>query len=183
MSVTAVPIQPIKKGSLTMLWFGIALALLLAASLVWAGMRDLPEVEVTDSGLKITTLVEGEGESPTDTDITLVNYKGMLPDGTVFDEGEQRPMPVAGVVPGFSEGLKKMQKGGSYRLTIPSELAYGSSPPPGAPIPPDTDLTFEVDLIEFLSEAEVRAMQQQQMQMQQMQQEMQGGGQPLPPGN
>ena len=170
MSVTRVPLHPIKKGALTKLWVGIVLVIAAAAALAWISVQALPAVETTESGLQVTTLEPGEGPSPTDTDIALVNYEGRLPDGTVFDKGEQQAMPVAGVVPGFSEGLKKMQAGGKYRLKIPSDLAYGATPPPGAPIPPNADLTFDVDLIAFKSEAELRAIQQQQMQMQMQQQ-------------
>ena len=41
------------------------------------------------------------------------------------------------VIPGFAEALQKMQKGGRYQIHIPAELAYGASPPPGSPIPPN----------------------------------------------
>ncbi len=178
MTVTRVPIQPVKKGSMLKLWMGILLAVLLAAGLAWVGVKALPSVETTQSGLQITTLTPGEGASPVDGDVTLVNYEGRLPDNSVFDAAEQQAMPVSGVVPGFSEGLKKMQKGGKYRLKIPSALGYGSTPPPGSPIPADTDLTFDVELLDFKSEAEIQAMQQQMQQLQQMQQ---GGGQPPAP--
>ncbi len=178
MSVTAVPIQPVKKGTLITLWVGIALAILLAGGLAWAAK--LPTIE-------ITTVTEGKGDPPQDGDVVLVNYKGTLADGTEFDAGQQTPLQVSGVVPGFSEGLKKMQKGGKYTLEIPSELAYGSTSP-GPGIPANADLTFEVELIDFKSEEEIRAMQQQMQQMQMQQQMQQQGGMPQgiplpPPGN
>ncbi len=182
MSVTRVPIHPIKKGSMLKLWLGIFIAVAVAAALAWTGVRALPAVETTASGLQITTLEPGEGPSPVDGDVTLVSYEGRLPDNTVFDAAEQQAMPVSGVVPGFSEGLKKMQKGGKYRLKIPSELGYGATPPPGSPIPANADLTFDVELLDFKSEAEIRAMQQQMQQLEQ-QQGGQPQGAPPQPGN
>ena len=103
----------------------------------------------------------GTGKNPTKDDFAQVSYKGMLADGTVFDQSKElpfdtggllpqgMPMQVSGVVPGFSEGLQQMQKGGKYRLFIPADKAYGHTPPQGAPIPPDADLTFDVELVEI----------------------------------
>jgi FKBP-type peptidyl-prolyl cis-trans isomerase 2 len=125
-------------------------------------------------------LEAGEGPSPTDNDVVLVSYKGMLKDGTVFDQNPQAGFPVTGVVPGFSEGLKIMQRGGKYRLWIPSELGYGPddqrNPQTGAvAIPGGSELTFDVELLEFKSRAEIEAMQKQ---MQEMQQQQGGAGGP-----
>ena len=162
--VTRVPLQPIAKGALSKLWIGIALLVLVGAGIAWAALPSSVDVE---------TLQAGEGDRPTADDVVLVNYKGMLADGTVFDEGQQTPMPVGDLIPGFTKGLLEMQRGGKYRLTIPSDLAYG---PEGAgPIPPDSDLTFEVELLDFRSRAEI---EQQQRMMQQLQQMQQQGGAP-----
>jgi FKBP-type peptidyl-prolyl cis-trans isomerase FkpA len=114
MSVTAVPLRPIKKGSVAKLW------------------------------------------------IALVHYTGMLEDGKVFDtsEGKQPlPLPVGpgGSIPGFSEGLQKMQKGGEYILKIPPNLAYGERGVPGA-IPPNATLTFEVRLLDFVPQSALGGM-------------------------
>ena len=95
----------------------------------------------------------------------------------MFDANEQAPMQVAGVVPGFSEALTRMKKGGEYKITIPAQLGYGDRAV--GPIPAGSTLHFDVTLLDFRSEAEVRAMQQQMQQMQQMQQQ---GGPAGPPG-
>jgi FKBP-type peptidyl-prolyl cis-trans isomerase FkpA len=93
------------------------------------------------------------------------------------------PMQISGVVPGFAEGLRKMQKGGKYRLSIPADKAYGATPPQGSPIPPNADLVFDVELIDFMSEADA---QQRFQALQQMMQAQQGqapqGGTPGGPG-
>jgi len=172
--VTRVPLQPIRKGSLTKLWLGIALLVLLAAALAWAAA---PNVKRLEGGVALVTLEEGEGANPGPTDYVLVNYVGTLGDGRMFDQGQAAPMQVNRVVPGFSTALQAMQTGGRYRITIPADQAYGEQ---GAgPIPPNSDLTFEVELLEHHTEAEIMQMMQQQQMMQQMQQ--QGAPPPQPP--
>ena len=168
--ITRVPLQPIKKGSLTKLWLAIAVLVLLAGAIAWAAA---PGSRTLAGGTTIQTLTEGSGPTPAAEDYVLVNYRGTLPDGTVFDEGQNAPMPVNGVVPGFSNALQAMQPGGKYRIQIPADQGYGAEG--GGPIPPNTDLTFEVELVEFRTAAEIQAMQQQMMQQQMMQQQLQQG--------
>ena len=183
--ITRVPLQPIAKGSMTKLWLGIAAAILLAAGLAWAAA---PE------GVDVDTIVEGSGPRPGASDVVFVKYTGKLTDGTVFDQSKElpfdtggllpagMPMQVSGVVPGFAEGLQQMQKGGKYRLTIPSDKAYGATPPPGAPIPPNADLVFDVELIDFMSEEDAqRRFQVLQQMMQQQQQQGAPAGAPAAP--
>jgi hypothetical protein len=186
MSVTTVPIHPIKKGSLTKIWVGVLLIVGAALLLAYTGTQnavvtgasndqfmaanaDEDGVVTTESGLQYKIITPGEGPSPTATDTALVKYEGTLRDGTIFDANEQAPMPVGAVVPGFSEALQLMQKGGEYRIWIPSELAYGEASP-GEQIPPNSMLIFDVTLIDFISQA----------QMEELRQQMQAQG---PPGN
>ena len=189
MSVTTVPIQPIKKGSLTKMWLGVVFVLLLAAGLAYIGTQAAVKtgatneqflahnakedgVVTTASGLQYKVLKPGEGASPISTDTALVKYEGMLRDGTVFDANEQTPMPVGAVVPGFSEALQLMQKGGEYRIWIPSELGYGEQSPSPA-LPANSVLIFDVTLIDFISAEQMEALQQQMQQ-----QAMPGGAMP-----
>jgi FKBP-type peptidyl-prolyl cis-trans isomerase FkpA len=173
---TRVPLQPIKKGSLTKVWAGVILVILVAAAFAWLN---------APAGIRLRELVAGSGPHPTKDDVVFIDYVGKLPSGVVFDQSqplnlpvqgiipEGTPMPVSGVIPGFTEGLQKMQKGGKYELFIPSEKAYGANPQPGSPIPPNSDLTFEVTLHDFMPEAEAR----QRIQMlQQIMQAQQGKG-------
>jgi FKBP-type peptidyl-prolyl cis-trans isomerase FkpA len=156
--VTRVPLQPIAKGSLTKLWIGIAAAVLLALVLA---LIALPE------GVEVDTLSEGSGPVPAATDVVFVRYTGTLEDGTVFDQSQDIPLPVQGIfpegnplpldrmVPGFAEGALQMQKGGTYRITIPARYAYGvegrTDPQGNVVIPPNEDLTFQVELVDFMS--------------------------------
>ena len=200
MSVTTVPIQPLKKGSIGKFWIGISAVILAGAGLAYWGTSSIRSeyagdeafladnadedgVTVTKSGLQFKTVRGGEGKSPTNADITLIKYTGTLRDGSVFDQNERAPMPVAGVVPGFSEALKKMQIGGQYKIWIPGKLGYGENPPPnpqtGQPaFKPNETLIFDVELLDFRSRAEVEAMQKE-MEAQQKKQggAPQGGGQ------
>ena len=177
-SVTAVPLQPVKRGYLVWLWLGLAVALLAAAALAWAGDTG---IRSTPSGLRYKVLQPGKGGAhPTDSDVTLVNYTGKLTDGTVFDKSQQpTPMPVAGVVPGFSEGLKLMPKGAKYRFWLPPQLAYGEKA--NGPIPANSTLVFDVELVDFLPESYIRQMRAQQEQMQALPGGMPGGMPPQGP--
>ena len=180
MSVTAVPLRPVSRRALVILWIGIAVMLVAGISLAWAGTND-PTAEylranaknagvvTTDSGLQYQVLEQGTGPGPTDADVALIGYRGTFPDGEQFDANPQTPMPVAGVVPGFSEGLKLMGKGAKYRFWIKPELGYGSPRPTGAP-PMDAQmqkmaqqvLVFDVPMFDFLPEQVIRQMQMQQ---------------------
>jgi FKBP-type peptidyl-prolyl cis-trans isomerase FkpA len=175
MSATTVPILPVEKGTLVKLWAGVAAVVLIAGGLAWAGTRPATQGGCsmkTASGLGWSVSKAGNGISPTDDDYVLVNYKGSLLDGKEFDSGQRTPFGVTQVVPGFSEGLKLMKKGGSYRLCIPPALGYGKTEQ--GPIPADSFLIFDVDLIDFKSAAAVQA----EMQMMQQMQQMPGGGAP-----
>lgn len=176
-TVTAVPLRPIKRSYLIWLWAGIALALVSAFAMARQGDDFLTRnarsrgVVTTASGLQYRVLTPGKpgAPKPTDTDVALVTYEGKLLDGTTFDKSQQpTPMPVAGVVPGFSEALKLMPKGSKYRIWLKPELGYGDKA--AGPIPAGSTLQFDVELIDFLPEQVLRQMQQQQMMM--------GGGMP-----
>jgi FKBP-type peptidyl-prolyl cis-trans isomerase FkpA len=179
---TRVPLQPIKKGSLAKVWAGVILVVLVAAAFAWLN---------APHGVKVTEIVAGSGPHPTKDDVVFIDYVGKLPSGTVFDQSrplnlpvqgilpEGTPMPLSGVLPGFTEGLVQMQKGGKYELFIPADKAYGAHPPEGSPIPANSDLTFEITLHDFMPQAEA----EQRIQMlQQMMQAQQGKGAPGGPG-
>jgi FKBP-type peptidyl-prolyl cis-trans isomerase FkpA len=165
--ITRVPLQPIATGSLTKLWLGIAAAVLVAGGVAWASVP--PHVDVD-------TIVAGKGPSPTREDVALINYKGTLPNGKVFDQQQRAVFPLAEVVPGFTKALEQMQRGGKYKVWIPSQLAYGDKQ--AGEIPPNTDLNFEIELIDFKSRAEIQQQMQMMQQMQQMQQQQQHGAAP-----
>lgn len=113
-----------------------------------------PAIKKTASGLRYEILTEGTGAQATSGDTVKVNYRGTLVDGTEFDAGEGASFPVAGVVPGFGEGLQLLKVGSKARLYIPSELAYGDGPQrPGSLIAPGSTLVFDVEVLEVVPAA------------------------------
>jgi len=114
-------------------------------------------VMTTESGLQYEILTAGDGAVPTDTDRVEVHYTGTLLDGTVFDSSRDRGQPakfgVTRVIKGWTEALQMMPVGSTWKLVIPSELAYGDRGA-GANIGPNATLTFEVELLGIEAPAE-----------------------------
>lgn len=174
-TVTAVPLQPVKRRYLIWIWLGIAIALVGAVALARQGDPALVResralgVQTTASGLKYKVLKAGPaaGARPTDADIALVQYTGRLVDGTTFDKSQQpTPFPVApgATVPGFSESMKLLRKGEKGRFWLTPKLGYGDRA--NGPIPANATLVFDLEMVDFLPEAVVRQLQAQQQQQQ-----------------
>ena len=110
-----------------------------------------PGVKVTPSGLQYKVVQEGDGPKPKDSDVVVVHYKGTLLDGTEFDSsikrGQPAEFPLKAVIPGWTEGLQLMKKGGKYEFYIAPELAYGERGRPS--IPANSALIFEVELVDI----------------------------------
>jgi len=108
------------------------------------------DVKTTDSGLQYKVLAPGAGAPPTKADEVMVNYKGSLLDGTVFDasadHGGPATLPVGGVIPGWTEALLMMKPGAKWQLFIPPKLAYDERSPSPV-IPPGSMLVFDVELV------------------------------------
>jgi len=120
-----------------------------AASL--GGEITTPQERTTDSGLRITDLVVGEGAEATTGQNVVVNYRGTLENGTEFDKSYGRgpftfPLGAGRVIRGWDEGVAGMKVGGKRKLVIPPDLGYGSRGAGGV-IPPDATLIFEVELV------------------------------------
>lgn len=166
--VTRVPVKPINKWSLIMLFVGIALGLAIAGGFAWWS---------APKGVDVDEVKAGTGAHPKADDVVFLRYTGKLENGTVFDKSQDPQLPVKGILPegypmqlqgmieGFRDAILQMQKGGKYTVTIPAEKAYGANPPPGSPIPANANLIFDIDLIDFmpLPEAERRFQVLQQM--------------------
>jgi len=101
--------------------------------------------------LQVIDLKVGEGEEvPRDATITA-HYTGALcTDGTIFesshDSGRPATFGLNQVIDGWTEGVPGMKVGGTRRLVIPSELAYGQRRASSA-IAPNSDLVFDIELI------------------------------------
>jgi len=102
----------------------------------------------------------GSGAMPGEADYVLVNYIGYLAaTGVVFDQGMQSTFPVNGVIPGFSKGLQMLAKGGIARFCIPAAMGYGARET--GTIPANSELVFQVELVDFKTAAEVEAMRKE----------------------
>ena len=108
-------------------------------------------VQSTPSGLQYKVVKMGDGPKPKATDKVTVHYTGKVLDGKKFDSSVDRGQPftfvigVGQVIKGWDEGVATMKVGGKRNLIIPAALAYGSRGQ--GPIPPNTDLYFEVELL------------------------------------
>lgn len=109
----------------------------------------------TPSGLKYEVLASGNGRAAQNGDTAVVHYTGWLEDGTKFDSSVDRGRPfefVVGqgkVIQGWDEAVASMKVGDKWKLTIPSELAYGSRGTGGGLIPPNATLIFDVELLDL----------------------------------
>ncbi|PIV41843.1 MAG: peptidylprolyl isomerase [Candidatus Nealsonbacteria bacterium CG_4_10_14_0_2_um_filter_40_15] len=107
--------------------------------------------EIQES-MKIEILKEGTGEEAKNGDTVSVHYTGTLEDGTKFDSSRDRGTPFsfilgAGrVIKGWDLGVAGMKIGEQRKLTIPSNLGYGTQGA-GEVIPPNATLIFEVELL------------------------------------
>lgn len=110
-------------------------------------------VVTTTSGLKYIDSVVGTGATAEKGKTVSVHYTGYLKDGTKFDSsldrGQPFDFPLGGgrVIKGWDEGVAGMKIGGKRRLIIPSNLGYGAQGAGGGLIPPNAELTFDVELL------------------------------------
>ncbi len=112
-----------------------------------------PGVTTTASGLQYEVVTKGadDGRQPTDADTVKVRYTGTRIDGEQFDSSGENTVefPVTGVIAGWTEALKLMRPGATWKLTIPPNLAYGESGQ-GEQIGPNEILQFDVELVEIV---------------------------------
>jgi len=108
-------------------------------------------VQTTASGLQYKVLTMGDGAKPVATDTVKVHYSGKLLDGTEFDSSYARNEPISfalnRVIPGWTEGVQLMPIGSKFVFYIAPELGYGEGG--GGPIPPNSTLVFEVELLDI----------------------------------
>lgn len=108
---------------------------------------DLSQMTQTASGLYYQDMTLGAGDPAAAGDTVVVDYDGFLTNGNMFDTGTITfILGVGQVIPGFDEGVAGMQVGGTRKLVVPPELAYGSAGAGGGLIPPNATLVFDVDL-------------------------------------
>lgn len=100
--------------------------------------------------LEIIDTVAGSGAVvSTDSTITAHYTGALVATGVIFqsslDSGSPFTSPLIGLIEGWQEGIPGMKVGGTRRLLIPAEMAYGSAAQDG--IPANSDLVFDIQLI------------------------------------
>eukprot|EP01132_Coremiostelium_polycephalum_P004131 gene4131-5169_t len=102
------------------------------------------------NGLQYQDLVVGTGPTVVPGKKVSVKYIGKLLNGKTFDSSLNKPfdfkLGVGDVIKGWDVGVTGMKVGGKRKLFIPSNLAYGTRGA-GRDIPPNADLTFEVEVV------------------------------------
>lgn len=101
--------------------------------------------------LQIEDAVLGTGEEAIAGKNVTVHYTGTFEDGRQFDSSVGRGpfsfrLGAGQVIKGWDLGVAGMKVGGKRKLTIPSELGYGSRGA-GNVIPPNSTLLFDVELL------------------------------------
>jgi FKBP-type peptidyl-prolyl cis-trans isomerase len=122
----------------------------------FADVKKKPGVVVLPDGLVYEITKPGTGPNVKVTDTVVAHYTGTLINGNVFDTSlqprqpgspvEPAEFPLDQVIPGWTEGLQKINKGGKIKLYIPPQLAYGDEGRPG--IPPSSALIFDIEVID-----------------------------------
>ena len=115
-------------------------------------LKDFTPVTKT-AKLEKTDLVVGTGAEVKPGATVSVHYTGAVAaTGQIFQSSkdfgtEPITFPLGGVIKGWTDGIPGMKIGGTRRLVIPAEQAYGANPPGGSGIPANADLVFDVELI------------------------------------
>ena len=117
--------------------------------------RKYPDAQITQSGLRYLIQKEGTGAKPDSGKSVSINYKGMLLNGTVFDNSDISGRPLefrAGtgqVISGIDQAVMDMRQGEKRLVIIPPELAYGSREMGNGIIPAYSYLVFELELLQI----------------------------------
>ncbi len=127
--------------------------------------KKVKRVHVTQSSTSahnnftVKDYVKGEGERAQYGDTLYVHYVGQLLNGETFDTSSQSEVPfevqlgVGQVITGWELGLVGMKEGGTRRLVIPSEFAYGAreiaNPDGEVIIPANSTLLFDIILLKI----------------------------------
>lgn len=147
------------------------------SSVIKAKLAYLNEVKATatetPSGLKYKIVKKGSDKKPAEGTNVFIHYAGYLEDGTLFDSSYEdvtkeygkfdqnransngyQPFPFqygnkGGLIPGFLEGLEKVNFGDKIVLFIPSKLGYGERGA-GKVIPPNSNIIFEMEILESI---------------------------------
>ncbi len=120
---------------------------------LFAALKKNTNVVELPDGLRYEIIKPGGGPFPKPGQIVVVDYSGRLINGSVFDQTYNEPLhiEVGSVIPGWNEGIQKINRGGKLKLYIPPDLGYGNEDHSGvvAPIPANSTLIYEIELLDI----------------------------------
>ncbi|HEV3081210.1 MAG TPA: FKBP-type peptidyl-prolyl cis-trans isomerase [Gemmataceae bacterium] len=125
------------------------------------GDKDKVKLIADESGIQYADLVEGTGERCQVGDTIRVGYTTRLRNGMVANTSDDGSGPIdvhlggGGVIKGWELGIPGMRVGGVRKLVIPPALGFGSQPKPN--IPPNSELTVEIKLLEIVDKSPRRS--------------------------
>jgi FKBP-type peptidyl-prolyl cis-trans isomerase len=119
---------------------------------LFSAIKDRPGIGKLPSGVQYSVIKAGEkGAKPVETDSVIINYKGTLPDGFVFENTYLSKAPVrttpGALIPGLNEVLQLMTTGATWQVFIPAAQAYGEKG--NGNIPPNSAVMITVELVEI----------------------------------
>ena len=109
-----------------------------------------------NSELHVTDIKIGDGKELVKGALITTQYEGFLQDGSKFDSSYDKGkafqcvIGTGRVIKGWDIGLMGMKVGGKRKLEGPAHLAYGERQI-GSMIPANSDLFFEIELLEVLT--------------------------------
>lgn len=116
-------------------------------------LADFTPINKVDE-LQIVDIAEGTGAVVQPGAKITAHYTGALcKNGIIFQSSQDFgsgaiTFGLNEVISGWTEGVPGMKVGGMRRLIIPSEMAYGSVRA-ASNIPPNSDLVFDIELIDI----------------------------------
>lgn len=109
--------------------------------------KDSIFAEKDSRGFYYTINAAGTSSKPNSCSDVVVNYKGTLTNGKVFDQSQSATFNLSGLIPGWQAGIPLIGKGGKITLYLPPSLGYGANQLAG--IPANSILIFSIELINF----------------------------------
>lgn len=102
--------------------------------------------DVDEYGIYYIIEEEGTGENPSNSDIVKINYEGSFTDGDVFrtNDGNSVYLSLQNILIGLTYGIPHFKKGGSGKIILPSNLAYGDG----------SVVIFDIELNDFFTDTE-----------------------------
>ncbi len=115
---------------------------------------DSTKYKKTKDGLKYIIIDPGQGAKIDSGDVVTMHYSVFQLNGKKSDSSVERdeplifPYKLQKFIPGFTEGIGLLKKGGKAKLIVPPDLAYGSKG--NGIIPPNSTLIFDIQILDVM---------------------------------